>query len=216
MNVWAFLFSAVAIHTVPIADEPHHHLMLENTYVRVFDVTLPPGEAMLFHIHSHPRVAVIISGAELINQELGRPPARPAFLETGRVGFGGPHTHRESNVGSTTLELVLAEILAPAVGAGTGSVAPEDPTYSFEGESEYVRVYRRILEAGQSTLLHTHTRPSLGVTIAGAALVEDCPGAPPRNHPTHPGQLAWHEAGTTHSIRNVDSSRFEGVDIEWK
>jgi len=49
-----FSLSAQAPVAVPIPKEPHHHLVLENEYVRVFPRKRPAHESTLLHQHDVP------------------------------------------------------------------------------------------------------------------------------------------------------------------
>lgn len=53
--------SSVMIAQVPVRDEPRHHPVLQNKYIRLLDVWLPPGDTTLYHIHSTPSLFVILS-----------------------------------------------------------------------------------------------------------------------------------------------------------
>src|ERR1019366_10030778 len=39
---------------VPVRDEPLHKVVLENSYLRLIDVRIPPGGQTLYHIHKIP------------------------------------------------------------------------------------------------------------------------------------------------------------------
>ena len=41
-----------------------HHVVLENEYVRVWEVRLEPGETIDFHIHYHPYLVISLGGGE--------------------------------------------------------------------------------------------------------------------------------------------------------
>ncbi|HWP26009.1 MAG TPA: hypothetical protein VNL39_06670 [Xanthobacteraceae bacterium] len=41
-----------------------HRIVLENEYVRVWEVRLDPGETIDFHIHYHPYLIVSLGGGE--------------------------------------------------------------------------------------------------------------------------------------------------------
>jgi hypothetical protein len=41
-----------------------HRIVLENEYVRVWEVRLEPGETIDFHIHYHPYLIVSLGGGE--------------------------------------------------------------------------------------------------------------------------------------------------------
>ncbi|HMU09442.1 MAG TPA: hypothetical protein PKC54_05505 [Ferruginibacter sp.] len=49
------LFSSTALTAqVPVREEPRHHKVLENQYIRLLDVWINPGDTTLFHIHATP------------------------------------------------------------------------------------------------------------------------------------------------------------------
>ena len=39
-----------------VKDEPRHHNVFENEYIRILDVFLPPNDTTQYHIHSTPSV----------------------------------------------------------------------------------------------------------------------------------------------------------------
>ena len=51
----ALLFcSSLLTGQVPVREEPFHHNVVENKYIRILDVRIKPGDTSLFHIHSTP------------------------------------------------------------------------------------------------------------------------------------------------------------------
>jgi uncharacterized cupin superfamily protein len=76
----SFCFAQVAQQgtaaEVPVDKEPHHHLVFENEYVRVFKVEIPPHESTLVHRHSRDYVVVTIGDAEVTNAVVGKEPRR--------------------------------------------------------------------------------------------------------------------------------------------
>jgi len=71
--LFAFFLSAQAPVAVPIPKEPHHHLVLENSYVRVFRVSIPANDATLLHQHDVPYIYVALGPADVINAVAGQP-----------------------------------------------------------------------------------------------------------------------------------------------
>ena len=53
--------STVLTAQVPVREEPRHHPVLQNKYIRLLDVWLPAGDTTLFHIHAMPSLFVILS-----------------------------------------------------------------------------------------------------------------------------------------------------------
>jgi len=99
---------------VPVEQEPHHHVVFENQYVRVLDVVVQPGEMTLFHKHSLDNVAVQLSNTTLANQVPGEDwTSRP--VAEGAVGFRAgtetPYTHRIMNRGTPVFHVMDVEIL---------------------------------------------------------------------------------------------------------
>jgi len=103
-----------ATDPVAVEQEPHHHVIFENQYVRVLDVVLRPGETSLFHRHSLDNVPIQLSDATMKRQSPGEHwAASPA--KAGSVGFIGgtksPYIHRISNTGTTEFHVLDIEIL---------------------------------------------------------------------------------------------------------
>ena len=71
---------------VSIEKEPHHHMVFENEYVRVFKVEVAPHEATLVHRHTRDYVVVMIGDAEVTNAVVGKEPKKWSFKD-GDVTF---------------------------------------------------------------------------------------------------------------------------------
>jgi quercetin dioxygenase-like cupin family protein len=108
--------NAAGTGTDPVAveQEPHHHVIFENQYVRVLDVVVDPGDTTLFHKHSLDNVAVQLNDAAIKRQFPGEDwVATPA--KEGSAGFVAgtktPYVHRISNTGATVFHVLDVEIL---------------------------------------------------------------------------------------------------------
>src|SRR6476646_4130735 len=62
--------------SVEITSEPSHHLVLENAFVRVFDVSVAPKATTLVHRHNNDYVFVTLGDADITNARVGAQPAR--------------------------------------------------------------------------------------------------------------------------------------------
>lgn len=65
-------FSSVLTAQVPVREEPRHKPVLENNYMRLLDVWLPPGDTTLFHIHSTPSFFIYLNKAKISSQVKGQ------------------------------------------------------------------------------------------------------------------------------------------------
>src|SRR5437660_7843646 len=86
---------------VEISGEPRHHPKFENEFVRVWDVTVPAGDATLWHVHRYDNVVVPLSDASLRIETLGSAPAESQW-KFGEIKFGkATYVHRAINIGTT-------------------------------------------------------------------------------------------------------------------
>lgn len=95
---------------VPIAQEPGHHRVFENSYVRVFRVTIESNQSSLLHRHDLDYVYVSLGPADVVNAVVGKPEVHPKLLD-GQVGFAkGGFAHIATAVGipfhNVTIELL--------------------------------------------------------------------------------------------------------------
>lgn len=202
---------------VPIAQEPAHRLVLQNEYVRVFEIRLPPGEATLWHEHLHDGVSVRLTDAT-VEDQLKDGSVDGIRLRRGEVAYGATptaRTHRVRNVGETAFHNLYIELLTPHdVSTDRTVAASPDPRVVFENDR--VRALRRILAPGESTDTHVHASRGLGVPVsAGRLEITDLDGVT-RSVEVTAGAVQWIEPGTEHRLENVGDARIEIVDIELK
>lgn len=98
---------------VPVTEEPHHKLILENPYVRVFRVSVPINEATPSHRHDHPYVTVSLGNNDFTNAVVGKPTTRAAQKDR-QIGYsegGFAHTVRPEN--GVPFNNVTIELLRP-------------------------------------------------------------------------------------------------------
>src|SRR6266849_1462891 len=111
--LFTFSLNAQAPAAVPISKEPHHHLVLENDYVRVFRVSLPARDGTLLHQHDVPYVYVSLGPADVINAVQGKPEAR-IIMADGQLGYSPGHfAHIARNESDMDFNNVTIELLKP-------------------------------------------------------------------------------------------------------
>jgi hypothetical protein len=86
---------------------PHYVMLLENQYVRAYDIKIPAQTFEPQHTH-HDRVVVCLSGAEL-EHILPDGSKQPSTLKTGEVGWRLGATHTGHNYGQTDLWVIAVE-----------------------------------------------------------------------------------------------------------
>ena len=75
---------------VPLSDEPHHRLVLQNSFTKVYNVMVPPLDATLLHEHDFPYLYVVLGPADLINAIQGKPELHQV-LQDGEVHYTPGH-----------------------------------------------------------------------------------------------------------------------------
>src|SRR4051812_46185157 len=198
---------------VEIKGEPRHHPSFENEFVKIWDVTVPGGDATLWHAHRNDNVVVTLAPAKLHIETLARDPV-DAEWKYGEVRFSkATYIHRAMNVGTTAFHNLTIELLKPA--SANPITAPNETGREPVLENDRVRVYRVSLAPGETNPTHTHPFPTLDITMNAAEIEVTANGKAVR-HPVKEDDVSWDAAGTTHSIKNVGSVRFEAVVIEFK
>ena len=165
-------FSLNAQAPVPLAHgdvpgEPHHHLKIENEYVRAYYVEVPPHEDTQLHQHDHDYLFVTLGDTEVINAVLGKPEVKLA-LKDGEVRFTrGGFAHIARNPGDKPFRNITIELLKPQgevknLCARVAASAQEGDCPEFPTSSGGIHK-KPLFETGKTTLDLVSLDPSLNV-----------------------------------------------------
>ncbi len=203
---------------VPVEAASYHVPVFSNDYVIVLNVFIPPGRESGYHRHSLDLVAVLMSDTARTNQTPGGEPiARPAVAR-GTVTFTPyarePLVHTVALQGEAPFHNLVVELQPTAPGRFTVSSRGEG--YTQLVDNERVRVWRLVLEPGQTAPAITQSAPGVRIVVDGGELVELVPGQPERAKAPHSGEFFWQDAGTTRAVRNIGTTRLDLVELELK
>jgi quercetin dioxygenase-like cupin family protein len=107
---------------VPISKEGHHHLVLDNEYVRVYEVEVAPHEETLYHQHDLDYIFVTLGDSVVENDRVGEKPAK-LELKDGDTRFTrGGFAHKAVNLSDKPFRNVTVELKK---GAGTNHCGQE-------------------------------------------------------------------------------------------
>jgi hypothetical protein len=70
----AAILTAQSAPEVEITAEPHHHQVLVNEHLRVFNVDVPPHSDTLMHWHRHDYIYITLGASEVVNAVKDKPP----------------------------------------------------------------------------------------------------------------------------------------------
>src|SRR5580658_9438546 len=107
----AILALQAAAPEVEITAEPHHHLVLENKSVRVFNVDVPPHTDTLMHWHRHDYIYVTLGDAEVVNAVKDKPPATLKLQDAETRFSPATFAHIARNLSDQPFRNVTIEIL---------------------------------------------------------------------------------------------------------
>ena len=108
--------AALAQHqqSVEITSEPSHHLVFQNEYVRVFDVTVAPRATTLVHRHNYDYLFVTLGDSDVVSVRPGEKPVA-LKLKDGEVRFTpGNFAHAAINQSDRPFHNITIELLKPS------------------------------------------------------------------------------------------------------
>lgn len=183
-------------------DPTHHHVIMENDHVRIFEVLAAPGDTSPMHTH---------------------PPLVLVSLDKARIRMAGPDGSTsilDLNPGSVlwlenvehTWKLLAGQIhlFAVEVKAARGGIAPAptagddreavavDPTHhNVVFENDHVRVFEAMAATGDTSPMHTHP-PTVVISSDAVRMHVALPDGSSSILDLHPAQAIWLE-GAEHS-----------------
>jgi len=182
------LFACLALSTaargqVQVSDEPRHHKLLANDWVRVLDVHIPPHDTTLFHKHSTPSIFIVLSNTRTGSQALVEP-GKPSFT-AGNIWFESfqdkPRIHRVWNEDTIEFHVMDIELPHAPTAAGITTAAPttsatagiaaaiEPPLSKLLFDAPSARVYRLTLPPGHTQVLPRSSTPTLIINLSSPA-----------------------------------------------
>lgn len=96
---------------VEIEDEPRHHLIIANEYVRALAVTVPPHTSTLCHHHPHDYLIYVASGAEIISAGREEEPKKLHYVDGECELSPSGLVHVVENLSGTGFRNVVVELL---------------------------------------------------------------------------------------------------------
>jgi quercetin dioxygenase-like cupin family protein len=210
--LFAFSSNAQAPEPVPLAHgnrpgEPHHHLKIENEYVRVYYVEVPPHENTQLHQHDHDYVYVSLGPSEVVNAVRDKPEVH-LVLKDGETHFTrGGFAHVARNLSDAPFRNVTIELLRPQGEAhnecglvipGQGAANCDPPPASDWADTEFETAEARLdLVWLFSKGKHSESAsklPFLVVGLGGPEVKIYVKGKLPKT--LREGEMEWFEPGS--------------------
>lgn len=195
---------------VPLSQEHHHHLVLENSFVKAYEVEVAPHESTLMHQHLHDYVYVVFGDDQITNAVAGKPEVSLKQPDLSVNFSPGPFAHIARNDADTPFRNITIELLHPQ-----GEVKKFYPTLvaalpgtpKDEGKLEPVTVLetqevrvQAVGVAAKSTWISPIDFHNRLVVITGK--IFDTSGKKEKKSPFPAGMLVWVPAGKVCAISN--------------
>lgn len=190
---------------VPVKNEPRHHNVFENEYVRVLDVHFGPKDTTMYHIHSTPSVFYTFTRTITTQQLPGRPAGRGSTSVMGPPSYdslGAPRTHRVWNDDTSWFHVMDVELTAGK--PTTNPAVLQHPSLRL--------AFNRYLANGYSVQLSTGDKVDIPASSIGYLFVSQGnadityqSGNLSQQRFMKAGHFIWIEAGKTFSVTANDS-----------
>jgi quercetin dioxygenase-like cupin family protein len=233
-RVAGLLFLATATlaqqqQSVEITSEPSHHLVFQNEYVRVFDVTVAPRATTLVHKHNYDYLFVTLGDSDVVSVRPGEKPVA-LKLKDGEVRFTpGNFAHAAINQSDRPFHNITIELLKPSTsikvcaescdisGGCIGAMAPPNPVCPSTVRrisSDQWLVAMGTLPPSTQIISQTQTAPHLMIAVSDLDLSNNNGMA--SKIKLEPGDLAWVTGSVSHTLTNNNSKSAQFVTLEFK
>jgi hypothetical protein len=216
--ITTLLAAQAAAPEVELNAEPHHHLTLENKYVRVYNVEVPPHSDTLMHWHRHDYFAVNLGTAEVVNAVKDKPPTT-IKLEDGQITFASAtfahiaHNQTGQPFRNVTIEIVADESLRHSTPHWDEDRALE----TFPGGTQQIFFVKDAIRASEFELqpgASVPARPGSGPVLLIAVNDLDISASPTPSH-LDSGTSAWLTQGLKRPIVNPAHTQAKFVTLEF-
>jgi quercetin dioxygenase-like cupin family protein len=219
----AILALQAAAPEIEVIAEPHHHLVLENKSVRVFNVDVPPHTDTLMHWHRHDYVYVTLGDAEIVNAVKDKPPVT-LKLRDGETRFSpAPFAHIARNLGDQAFRNLTIEILEDDSLRHSAAHWEQDRGLEiFHGGTQEIlfvkdgiRVSEFELQPGGVVPMHHHGGPHLLVAVSDLDIRSDVQGQGAMPGHFKSGDSKWLPGNYSHTITNTGTQPAKFVTLEF-
>jgi quercetin dioxygenase-like cupin family protein len=209
---------------VEITAEPSHHQILENAYVRVFKVEIPPHAATLMHRHHHDYFFVALAATTLSNEVAGKP-ATTIKIQQGEVRFAeGNFAHVARNLTDQSFPHVTIEFLKDTEARKTPPSKWDEEralhvhmngTQDVLFVKDGVRVSDFQLQPGGMVHNQHHPGPRLIIAVSDIDIKSSIAGKGSMPIQLKSGEVKWLQGGSTDMLMNAGKNSARWITLEF-
>jgi uncharacterized RmlC-like cupin family protein len=231
-RVAGLLFLATATlaqqQSVEITSESSHHLVFQNEYVRVFDVTVAPNATTLVHKHNYDYLFVTLGDSDVVSVRPGEKPVA-LKLKDGEVRFTpGKFAHAAINQSDRPFHNITIELLKPSSKVATCAEAclvhmpcTDRTNYSCPSSEKRISsdqwLVAMVTLPPAARMEQQPKNPHLIIAVsdldlASVARTESASS----NIKRTPGGLAWVRTGVAPTVINNSSKPAQFITLQFK
>jgi len=206
------LFVTAQIH---VRDEPRHHNVFENEFIRILDVYLAPGDTTLYHLHNTPSVFIVFTNTNVGSQLIGKQSQKGANI-TGEVSYDNlntPRTHRVWNEDTSWFHVMDIELTSAKQKKNMPVL--QNPALKLLFNEQQVIGYSIELKATGNIQLPASANGYLLISKS-KSVIEFKIDAAVQDRTMKPSHYIWVEAGKKISMKNMDSKEANFVLLQFK
>lgn len=213
--LYAYLLSISTISAqVQASQEPYHRPVLENEYIRVFDVWLKPGDTTEYHIHSTPSLFLHLTSPDIATQMQGEewvPDKNLAGKASYRSFSPDILIHRVTNRDSILFHVTDMELISAFNPDSKVPLPPLPFPVLFDNEKSIA--YRLTMQEMQKNT--TSRGPMIAQLVSGNDVVYN--NLKTKEYMTiSPGQFVYIDPGTSFYFSSEGVSEIDLVVFEVK
>ena len=206
---------SAAQNYVHVRDEPRHHNVFENDFIRVLDVYLGPGDTTLYHLHETPSVFIILSNSNVGSRLLGKQPQKGANVN-GIISYdtiATPRIHQVWNEDTSWFHVLDIELTSKN---NKKEIKPlQNASLKLLFNEQQVNGYNAEFKAGESLQLPASPGGYLIVSKEQASVDYSL------HHADHhrllkAGHYFWIESGEEFSIQSNENKAVSFVVLQLK
>ncbi|HEY4285891.1 MAG TPA: hypothetical protein VGN00_02220 [Puia sp.] len=190
---------------IQVRKEPRHHDVLDNGWVRILDVHIPPGDTSLYHKHSTPSIFLVLGNTRTGSQTIVEP--RHRTFSTEGLWYEDftdtPRIHRVWNEDKVPFHTIDIEL--PHKPTGKAGPVVSDPAFTLLFDEKPARGYRVTVARGHGVELAARPTPLVVVGLVKTASIAQVNNKPFKSK----GDYLFLPAGQRLVIKNNKSTEQE-------
>lgn len=212
---------------VDVSSEPHHHHVLNNLFVRVYDVSIAPNQSTLMHRHGHDYLGIFLGDSDFANIEPDGQSSM-AKIGDGEVRFASsPVVHAVQDKASGPFRNITIELMQPTTHEKACTESCQIPVPCTSADKSACASVEKLMTADQWSVTritippgatypqHTHLANFLVIPLTDAHLKIRNQNGPQKPVSYKTGQVRWNNP-SVHSVTNAGQNTAKLVVLEFR